>query len=95
MITCPYHANKSYEYLRNHLVYPPTGIVNRKAGLVHLSFVIDLDGTIQDVQVTKGIDQLYDEAAVKVLKRSPKWLPGIRNGKPIKVKYNIPIRFSL
>lgn len=84
-----------YEYLSNHLVYPPTGIVNRKAGLVRLSFVIDLDGTIQDVQVTKGIDQLYDEAAVKVLKGSPKWLPGIRNGKPIKVKYNIPIRFSL
>jgi protein TonB len=38
---------------------------------------------------------LYDEAAVKMLQGSPKWLPGIRDGKPVKVKYNIPIRFSL
>ncbi|MEJ7559975.1 MAG: energy transducer TonB [Pedobacter sp.] len=84
-----------YEYVRSNLIYPATGIVNRRAGEVHLSFIVDKDGTVKDVRVTKSIDHLYDEAAVKVLKESPKWLPGIRNGKPIKVKYNIPIRFSL
>lgn len=84
-----------YEYIRRNLIYPAVGIVNRRAGEVHLSFIIDKDGTVRDVQVTKGINQLYDEAAVKVLKESPKWLPGIKDGETIKVKYNIPIKFSL
>jgi TonB family protein len=78
-----------------HLKHPATGIVSQRAGEVHLSFIIDKDGTVTNVQVTKGINQLYDEAAVKVLKESPKWLPGIRDGKAIRVKYNVPIRFSL
>jgi TonB family protein len=84
-----------YEYIRRNLIYPAVGIVNRRAGEVHLSFIIDKDGTVRDVQVTKGINPLYDEAAVKVLKESPKWLPGIKDGEAIKVKYNIPIKFSL
>jgi TonB family protein len=84
-----------YEYIRRNLIYPAVGIVNRRSGQVHLSFIIDKDGTVRDVHVTKGINQLYDEAAVKVLKESPKWLPGMKDGEAIKVKYNIPIKFSL
>ena len=84
-----------YEYIRMNLVHPSTGFVNRREGEVQLAFTVDKDGTVKDVQVTKGMNQLYDEAAIKVLEKSPKWLPGIQDGKPIKVRYNIPIKFSL
>jgi TonB family protein len=84
-----------YEYIRMNLVHPATGFVNRRAGEVQLAFTVDKDGTVIDVQVTKGMNQLYDEAAIKVLEQSPKWLPGIQDGIPIKVRYNIPIKFSL
>jgi protein TonB len=68
---------------------------DQRAGEVRLSFIIDKDGSVTDVQVTKGMNPLYDEACVKMLKASPKWSPGIRDGKAIKVKYNVPIKFSL
>lgn len=88
-------SNAFYTYVSQHLVYPPVGIVGRRAGQVRLSFVVDRDGSIKDVHVINGMGSPYDEAAVKVLQDSPKWLPGILKGKAVKVKYNIPIRFSL
>ena len=82
-------------YIRNHLVYPSVGIVARRAGKVELSFVIGKDGSLNHIKVEKGIGKYYDEAAIDVIKKSPKWLPGIQNGKAVRVKYNIPIKFTL
>jgi TonB family protein len=84
-----------YKYIATHLRHPETEAVNYRAGMIRLSFVVDQDGTVVDVRVIQGINQLYDAAAVNVLKGCPKWQPGIRDGKPIKVSYNVPIRFSV
>jgi TonB family protein len=84
-----------YKYIATHLQHPAMKMEDQVAGEVRLSFIIDKDGSVTDVQVTKGMNPLYDEACVKMLKESPKWFPGSRDGKAIKVKYNVPIKFSL
>lgn len=82
-------------YLKNNLVYPRQARINGTEGKVYISFVVQGDGTIADVKVERGIGDGCDEAAVKVIKNSPLWLPGVQNGKPVRVKYNIPITFTL
>ncbi|WP_217277448.1 energy transducer TonB [Pedobacter foliorum] len=82
-------------YLRDNLVYPRQARAKKTEGKVYVSFVVQGDGTITDVKAERGIGDGCDEAAVEVIKNSPPWLPGVQNGKPVRVKYNIPITFTL
>ncbi|RZK72242.1 MAG: energy transducer TonB [Pedobacter sp.] len=91
----PGGAESLYSMISENLTYPELAIENGTSGTVYLSFVIGKDGSIEDVTVVKGIGDGCDEAAVEVLKRMPKWNPGIQDGKAVRVKYNIPIKFSL
>ena len=84
-----------YAYLRANLIYPQTARDQRITGKVHISFVIAADGSVHDIKVEKGIGGGCDEAAIETVKNMPKWKQGMQNGKPVRVKYNIPISFSL
>jgi TonB family protein len=84
-----------YQYLRKRLIYPPIGIIARRTGSVDLSFVIEKDGSIGHVKVEKSMGADYDRAAMEVIRKSPKWLPALQKGKAVRVKYHIPIKFSL
>ena len=64
-------------------------------GKVFVSFVIEKNGELTDIQVVKNLGDGTDEEAIRVLKASPKWLPGVQNGRLVRVKYNIPISFAL
>ena len=68
---------------------------NNVQGKVFLSFVVEKDGKLTDIQVTRGLGSGTDEEAIRVLKASPRWNPGIQNGKPVRVKYNINVNFTL
>lgn len=83
------------EYLKNNLVYPANARENGTAGRVVLSFTVEKDGSITDVKVLQGIGDGCDEAAVTVIQNSPAWKPGVQEGKAVRVKYTIPIVFSL
>jgi len=61
-------------------------------GTVYVSFVVNKYGNIEDVKIGKGIDQVYDNAALAVVKRMPEWIPGEQFGKPVAVSYHLPIR---
>ena len=60
-----------------------------------MSFVVEKDGKLSDVKVERTLGYGTDEEATRVLKESPKWDPGILNRTPVRVKFNIPISFSL
>jgi protein TonB len=62
-------------------------------GKVYVRFVVDTDGSIKNVRILKGMHRDYDNAAVKVVSKMPKWKPGKQAGKAVKVQYEIPIRF--
>ena len=60
-----------------------------------MKFVVGTNGGIQEVEVEKGVFPSLDAEAVRVIKSSPKWKPGIKDGKPIRVTYHHPVIFVL
>lgn len=84
-----------YEYLRRVVRYPADAQSRNISGTVLLSFVVEKDGKVSDVVVTRGVYPSIDEEALRVMRSSPKWNPGKQRGVPVRVKYNVPISFSL
>nr|WP_068887733.1 TonB family protein [Pedobacter panaciterrae] len=84
-----------YEYLKKSVKYPQEAQKNRIEGKVYLSFIVETDGELSDITVMRGVGSGLDEEAVRVIKESPKWIPGVQNNKKVRVKYNIPIAFHL
>ena len=82
-------------WVTNNTSYPAVAQENGITGRVFTEFTIDKDGTLIDIKVTRGVDPLLDAEALRVLKMSPKWTPGMQRGKPVKVKYNFPFVFQL
>ena len=64
-------------------------------GTVYVTFVVDTEGSIQNVEVFRGIGSGCDEEAMKAIKNAPKWEPGTQKGKKVNVKMRLPIRFGL
>jgi len=83
------------EYLKNNVKYPVVAQENGVQGRVTISFVVEKDGSITDVQVARGVDPSLDKEAMRVVKSMPKWIPGMQNGSAVRVKYNVPVLFRL
>ncbi|WP_348619742.1 TonB family protein [Pedobacter lusitanus] len=90
----PGGMNKFYAYLAKSVNYPAEAKKNNVQGKVFLSFIVEMDGTLNDIRVIRGVGSGLDEEAVRILKESPKWEPGYNDNLPVRVKYNIPISFS-
>ncbi|MEZ4806260.1 MAG: energy transducer TonB [Flavobacteriales bacterium] len=84
-----------FKYMGKHVTYPEEAIENGVQGTVYVSFVIESDGRINEVKVLRGIGSGCDEEALRVVKSMPNWIPGTQRGKPVRVRYNLPIRFHL
>jgi len=82
-------------YLASNIQYPDLARDNKIQGRVILKFVVENDGSISNIKLVKGIGGGCDEEAVRVIMKMPKWIPGIENDKPIRVSYNMPIKFTL
>lgn len=82
-------------YLRDNLQYPPVARDNGISGKIYVQFVVNKDGSITDVQVTRGVDALLDKEAVRVVQGMPKWKPGKQSGKPVRVSYSLLVNFIL
>jgi TonB family protein len=84
-----------YRFLSKNLVYPSWAKSNNFQGRVIISFVVEKDGTLTDMKIYKGIGGGFDEEALRVMRLSPLWKPGIQNGHPVRVAYSVPINFTL
>jgi protein TonB len=82
-------------FFAQNIVYPEIAKRAGVEGKVILTFVIDKNGEVKDVQVAKGIGAGCDEEAMRVLKIMPRWHPGKQNGKPVLTRINIPVVFKL
>ena len=83
------------EYLENNTNYPPKLRKKGIEGKVFITCVIDPTGKVIEVKLIQGFDDLANEEAVRVVKAMPDWVPGKISGKPVFVRYNFPINFSL
>ena len=83
------------DYVSNNVKYPQEAKDKNIAGRVFIGFVVEKDGSINEVKVLRGIGGGCDEEAVRVIKSMPKWKPGIQKGKPVRVSFQMPFVFKL
>lgn len=84
-----------FQYLSDHIRYPQMAKEAGISGKVYLTFVVDTNGAISNIEVLKGIGGGCDEEAVRVLRNMPRWNPGKNNGRPVRVHFNLPVSFTL
>ena len=78
-----------------HLKYPKDAKAAHVDGTVRVKFVVGTNGGVQEVEVEQGVFPSLDAEAVRVVKSAPKWKPGIKDGKPVRVTYTLPVIFVL
>jgi len=89
------NAAEFSKWVAEHLVYPKDAKEDGIQGRVMVQYTIGDDGKVSNVKVLRGICESLDAEAVRVVSSSPVWEPGIQDGKPVKVTYQIPIMFRL
>lgn len=82
-------------YLSKNIKYPEDAVKNKTEGRVVVEFVINADGSVSNVVVKRSVDPQLDAEAVRVISGMPKWIPGKQDGKPVNVKYTLPVMFKM
>ncbi|OAV70190.1 hypothetical protein Barb6XT_00030 [Bacteroidales bacterium Barb6XT] len=83
------------KFLATSIKYPVIAQENGIQGRVTVSFVVNKDGSVVDAEVVRGVDPSLDKEALRVVGIMPKWSPGEQRGKPVRVKYTVPVTFRL
>ena len=83
------------KFLQKNLRFPGVAQEQGVSGRVIMSFIIEKDGSLSNIKVEHGAGYGFDEEALRVLKLAKAWKPGIQNGQPVRVRYNIPMSFQL
>lgn len=92
----PGGAMEMMRFIQKNINYPLSAKENGWGGKVFLKFIVRADGLIDSVFVLKSTGyKIIDDEGIKVVKSMPKWKPGMQNGKPVSVYFNLPINFEL
>ncbi|WP_026903857.1 energy transducer TonB [Pedobacter glucosidilyticus] len=83
------------EFLSRNLYYPKEAKEQNIKGRIIINFVVEKDGSLANLKILRGIGGGCGEEALRVLSKSPKWKPGIQNGKFVRISYTVPIVFNL
>ena len=87
--------NAFRKYVMSRLDYPQLAKDMGIQGTVYICFVINSQGVLSDLRVTRGVDPLLDNEVLSVVKNTPKWEPGKQRGNPVNVMFNMPVNFRL
>ena len=82
-------------YIYQNIHYPPEALKQRIKGRVTCSFIVNEDGSLSDITLVQGVYTLLDEEVMRVIRSMPLWNPALKDGKPVKVKYIMPVVFRL
>jgi protein TonB len=80
-------------YIELTVIYPLQAIKQKLNGVVIVSFDVNRQGTVDNIKVERGVHPMLDKEAIKAVESMPRWKPGVRHGKPVIVKFVIPVRF--
>lgn len=83
------------KFLQKNIKYPNISQENGVQGKVIIQFVVNSDGTVVDPVVVRSVDPYLDKEALRVVKAMPKWSPGKQRGKPVRVRFTLPVQFKL
>ncbi|MBL4752494.1 MAG: TonB family protein [Flavobacteriales bacterium] len=82
-------------FLARNIQYPDSAKENGISGTVFARFMVNSMGEIENIEILKGISADCDAEVIRVVRKMPNWLPGLRKGFPVSVQYNLPVRFVL
>ena len=91
----PGGAAAMYKFLSENIRYPVIAQENNIQGRVICQFTVNKDGSLVDVEVIRQVDPALDKEAIRVIKAMPKWNPGKQRGKPVRVRFTLPVNFKL
>jgi len=83
------------QYLQKNIKYPSICRENNIQGRVLVTFIVNKDGAVVEPEVVKSVNPSLDKEALRVISTMPKWKPGSQRGKPVRVKYTVPVNFRL
>ena len=82
-------------YLNKNIKYPTMAKEDGIKGTVYVKFVVEKDGTVDDVAISKGVHPLLDAEAARVVKAMPKWAAGKMAGQAVATQFTLPVKFQL
>lgn len=88
-------ANDFSKWVNSKIVYPQDAVDQKIEGKVVLQFTVNKLGEVKDVKVVRGVNEILDKEAVRVVESSPKWEPASQNGVPVSVNYTFPVIFRI
>lgn len=91
----PGGKDKLLQYLSMSIRYPKEAEMAGVQGRVIGAFIVEKDGSITGARIDKSVDKSLDAEALRIINEMPKWKPGMQNGKPVRVKYMVPITFRI
>ncbi|NDW17948.1 energy transducer TonB [Dysgonomonas sp. 216] len=83
------------KFISNNLKYPTIAAENGIEGRVIIRFVVSANGSVQNIEIQRGLDSSCDKEAVRVVKMMPKWIAGKQNGRAVPVYFTLPVLFKL
>lgn len=83
------------KYIMENIKYPKQAMKEGIQGRVTVSFIVEKDGRVSNVRLLRSVQSALDKEAIRVVKSMPKWTPGKHNGKPVRVRFNLPVMFKL
>lgn len=87
--------NTFRSWLQSQIRYPAEALKRGIEGRVVLSFIVERDGSVSTIQLLQSPDRILSEEARRVVSSSPKWTPGRQNGHLVRVRYMLPVDFSI
>ncbi len=83
------------QYLIKEVKYPAEAVDKGIEGVVFVRFIVEKDGSLSNVHIIRGVHELLDQEALRVVQNMPEWKPGQNNGEAVRVQFDMPIRFKL
>jgi len=84
-----------YKWLNENIEYPITAMESSIQGKVYCGFVVEKDGLIINIEITKSVHILLDKEVIRLVRKMPKWTPAIKNGKIVRCYFILPVTFRL
>ena len=84
-----------FKFIQTNIVYPEEAKKNGIQGKVFVSFVINESGVVDGAKIERSVNVSIDEEALRIVREMPEWIPGKKDGKPVKVSMTLPIMFAL
>ena len=91
----PGGINDLVQYLGKNVKYPKKSQRKGIEGRVLVNFIVEKDGSVSNVRVIESVNDAMDAEAVRVVKKMPKWEPGMEDGEKVRISFNLPIKYRL